>query len=535
MTESGEAQGGQPLCIGVPKELTAGERRVAATPESVKRLIGKLGFRVLVEAGAGDEAGFPDRLFVEAGATIVGRAAVWSDAELLIKVNAPLLDPAAGVDEAARARPGLTLLSPIQPAQNSALVNHLAAKGMTVLALDCVPRITRAQKSDVLSSMANIAGYRAVIEAAHRFGGFFGGQMTAAGKTPPAKVLVIGAGVAGLAAIGAARSLGAVVRAFDVRPSVRDQIKSMGAEFLTVELEESGEGAGGYAKTMSPEFIAAEMALFRAQAKEVDIVITTALIPGQPAPELWTEDMVRSMRPGSVVVDLAAAQGGNCKLTVPGENINWNGVHLIGYTDLTSRLPTVASRFFANNIVNLLEDMGGAAGWKIDLEDEVVRGCVVLQAGALLWPPPKRAAPPAPPAPPPSAAPPAKAGHGRGASAAPPSRWSSVAALVAAAAALGLASVAPPGFVQHFTVFMLSCIVGWQVIWSVNHALHTPLMSVTNAISGIILVGGVLQAGAEPTSLAGVLGAVAILISSVNIVGGFLVTHRMLQMFRKGA
>lgn len=533
MGDSGEVRGEEGLCIGVLKELTAGERRVAATPESLKRLIGKLGFRVLVEAGAGDEAGFPDRLFVEAGATIAARAAVWAGADLIIKVNAPLFDPAAGIDEAADARAGMVLLSPIQPAQNGALVDHLAAKGMTVLALDCVPRITRAQKSDVLSSMANIAGYRAVVEAAHRFGGFFGGQMTAAGKTPPAKVLVIGAGVAGLAAIGAARSLGAVVRAFDVRPSVRDQIKSMGAEFLTVELEESGEGAGGYAKTMSPEFIAAEMALFRAQAKEVDIVITTALIPGQPAPELWTEDMVRSMRPGSVIVDLAAAQGGNCKLTVPGENINWNGVHIIGYTDLTSRLPTVASRFFANNIVNLLEDMGGAKGWRIDLDDEVVRGCVVLHAGAKLWPPPKRPAPVAPPSAPAPAAAPAKVGHG--AAAAPPSRWASGAALVGAAAALALSAVAPPGFVQHFTVFMLACIVGWQLIWSVNHALHTPLMSVTNAISGIILVGGVLQAGAEPGSLAGVLGAVAILISSVNIVGGFLVTHRMLQMFRKGA
>jgi NAD(P) transhydrogenase subunit alpha len=525
---SGAAAG---LLIGVPRERATGERRVAASPDSVKRLITKLGFRVQIEAGAGVEAGFTDAAYAAAGAGIVDLAAVWGQSDLVLKVNPPLLDPAAGVDELAGARRGLTLVCPVQPAQNKALVERMAALGLTVLALDCVPRITRAQKSDVLSSMANIAGYRAVIEAAHRFGGFFGGQMTAAGKSPPAKVLVIGAGVAGLAAIGAARSLGAVVRAFDVRPSVREQINSMGAEFLTVELDESGEGAGGYAKTMSPAFIAAEMALFRAQAKEVDVVITTALIPGQPAPELWTADMVESMKPGSVVVDLAAAQGGNCKLTVPGAVTEVHGVHLIGYTDLTSRLPTISSRFFANNIVNLLEDMGGATKWRVNLDDEVVRGCIVLHEGALLWPPPR---PPAPPTP--AAAPRAQAPAQAPVHAHPPtgqSRWGPVVALALGAAALGLSFVAPAGFVQQLTVFTLSCVVGWQVIWSVNHALHTPLMSVTNAISGIIIVGGVLQAGAEPTSLAGVLGAVAVLIASVNIAGGFLVTSRMLQMFRK--
>lgn len=527
--------------VGIPREVHAGERRVAATPDSTRRLI-KLGFEVLIETQAGLEARFTDAAYVEAGATIVPDArALWSQSDLVLKVRPPTDHPSLGVHEAELLNFGGRLISLLFPAQSAALLDRLAARRATVLALDAVPRISRAQKMDVLSSMANIAGYRAIIEAANHYGGFFTGQITAAGKVPPAKVLVIGAGVAGLAAIGAARSLGAIVRAFDVRPAVREQVQSMGAEFLEVSLQESGEGEGGYAKTMSPEFIAAEMALFKAQCAEVDIVVTTALIPGKPAPKLITADMLDVMREGSVIVDLAAEQGGNCELTVPGEVVRAHGVTIIGYTDLTSRLPTVASQLFASNLCHLLDDMDGAA-FKLDDEDEAVRGALVLREGVLTWPPPKPKAAPAPapkPAAAPAAAPPISApakssGHGHGHSAPPMSAEARAAVTLAAtaiAAVIGL--FAPSELVQHLTVFILSCFIGWQVVWSVTPALHTPLMSVTNAISGIIIVGGLLQAGTGGSSLPAILGAVAIAVASVNIAGGFLVTQRMLRMFQK--
>jgi NAD(P) transhydrogenase subunit alpha len=514
--------------IHVPRETRPGERRVAATPDTVTRLA-KLGFTVGIEAGAGLEAGFTDAAYVEAGAEIVPDA--WSGSAIVVKVNPPA--PA----EVERLSAGTLLVSMLYPAQNQPLVEAIAQRGATAIALDRIPRISRAQKMDVLSSMANIAGYRAVIEAANVLPRFFGGQITAAGKTPPARVLVIGAGVAGLAAIGAARGLGAEVWAFDTRKATREQVESMGGKFLTVELEESGEGKGGYAKEMSKEFIDAEMALFREHAPKTDIVITTALIPGKRAPTLWTRDMVESMKPGSVVVDLAAAQGGNCEVTTPGQRAEHAGVTIIGYEDLTSRLPGHASQFFARNVVHLLDDMGGATKFRIDHSDECVRGALIVEAGAVLPPPP----PPEPSPQKPAAPAPAKAvpaapsgGHGHG-SAAEPLPSGTVAVLgVAAAVVLGvIGRFAPPEFVQHFTVFVLSVFVGWQVVWNVTPALHTPLMSVTNAISGIILVGGMVQAGPGRPEAAGLLGAVAILLAAINVFGGFLVTQRMLQMFRR--
>jgi len=406
--------------------------------------------------------------------------------------------------------------------------------------MDCIPRISRAQKVDALSSMANISGYRAVVEAAQKFGSFFTGQITAAGKVQPAKVLVIGAGVAGLSAIGAARGLGAIVRAFDTRAAVKDQVKSMGAEFIELDVQEAGEGVGGYAKEMSPAFIKAEMEMFAAQAKDVDIIITTALIPNKPAPKLITEAMVKSMKRGSVIVDLAAENGGNCECTMPGQVVEAHGVHVIGYTDLPSRLAPTASHLYGNNLVHLLTDMGGAKNFKVDENDEVVRGALILRDGVLKWPPPKKDPPPAPPPPKPSvAAVSAKAGghgkgHGHGAAAASGGgAGSAVAALVAAVLLTALGLVAPGEFLSHFTVFALAVVIGWQVIWNVTPALHTPLMSVTNAISGIILVGGMLQINGPPGSLMVVLGASAILLATINIVGGFMVTQRMLRMFRR--
>ncbi len=537
--------------IGVPAEVLPGETRVAITPESVKKLVEKFGFEVMIESGAGDKASLPDKGYEEAGASIAPDAAtIWKESDLILKINAPAEDPRSGKHEADLLGKGQTLISLLWPDLDKPLVERLQAGGGSAIALDKIPRITRAQKMDVLSSQANIAGYRAVIEAADHYGGFFGLQMTAAGKSPPATVLVIGAGVAGLAALGAAKNLGAQVRAFDVRPAVKEQIQSMGAQFLEVEIEESGDGGGGYAKTMSKEFIEAEMALFRKQAPEVDVVITTALIPGKPAPKLWLADMVEAMKPGSVVVDLAASRGGNCELTEPGEVVQKHGVWLVGHENLTHRLPTVASRFFGNNLVHLLDDMGGAEGFKFDLDDEVVRGALVVKEGELIWPPPKVEKKPAPKAPeaaapkaqaaPAAKAPPAKSkkkksSHGHGPE---PSEGSNlgrgILGLVLASVFAAIGIWAPNEFVQHFTVFVLSCFVGWQLIWSVNHALHTPLMSVTNAISGIIIVGGVLQAGSGEMNLAGILGAVAILVASVNIAGGFLVTQRMLSMFKKG-
>ena len=515
--------------IGVPKETRAGERRVAATPESIGRLK-KLGFDILIESDAGAGASFYDDDYRNAGATVLADAReVWAQADIVLKVQPPDVHPALGVHEADLLRAGSTLISFLWPGKNKDLVDRLAARQVSAIAIDQVPRITRAQKMDALSSMANIAGYRSVIEAASFYGRFFTGQMTAAGRVPPAKVLVIGAGVAGLAAIGAARGLGAIVRAFDTRAAVRDQVKSMGAEFLELRVEEEGEGTGGYAKEMSPAFIAAEMALFAAQAKDVDIIITTALIPNRPAPVLITEEMVKSMKKGSVIVDLAAENGGNCALTQPGSVVEQHGVHIIGYIDLPSRLAPTASVLYGNNLAYLLEDLGGAANFHIDLNDEVVRQSLVVHAGSVVWPPPRKEAPPAPAKPAPAAAPPVAPDASE-----PGSRGGfAVTVAVVALALWGIGFVAPSEFLSHLTVFVLACIVGWQVVWNVTPALHTPLMSVTNAISGIIVVGGMLTISGPPSSPAVILGAVAILLASINIAGGFLVTQRMLRMFRR--
>ncbi len=522
--------------IGVPKEIHDRERRVAATPDSVVALR-KLGFEVFVEAGAGRGARFGDDAYAAAGATIVDSTqALWSSCDLVIKVRAPEHHPGVGRDESELLPEGGCLISLVFPGQSKEEVARLASRKATCLALDCIPRISRAQKMDVLSSMANIAGYRAIIEASHHFGSFFGGQITAAGKTRPARVLVIGAGVAGLSAMSAARGLGAEVRAFDTREATRDQVKSLGASFLELDFEESGEGSGGYAKAMSKEFIEAEMALFAEQCKEVDIVVTTALVPGKKAPVLITRDMVHSMRPGSVVVDLAAEQGGNCEVTVADKTIEEHEVMVIGYTDLTSRLATHASQFFANNIVHLLSDMGGGENFRIDLEDEAIRGALVLLDGKSMWPPPVTVkAPAARPSPPPDEPVPAKdPATGTTAKA---KTWGtgarSLVALAVASSVMALGIFAPADFIQHFTVFVLACFVGWQVIWNVTPALHTPLMAVTNAISGIIIMGGVLQAGGSSGGAVSLLGAIAILVASVNVVGGFWVTQRMLKMFRK--
>jgi NAD(P) transhydrogenase subunit alpha len=546
--------------VAVPSESRPGECRVAATPDSVVRLI-KLGFQVQVERGAGEKAGYTDAAYLEAGAQVVEDA--FGDTDLVIKVNAP------NVAEIERMRPGTLLVSLLFPAQNAETVGRLAARGLTAIALDRIPRVTRAQKMDVLSSMANIAGYRAVIEAANVLPRFFGGQITAAGKTPPARVLIIGAGVAGLAAMGAARGLGAEVYAFDTRKAAREQVESMGGRFLTVDIEESGEGTGGYGKVMSQAFIDAEMALFREQAPKVDVVITTALIPGKRAPTLWTVDMVEAMKPGSVVVDLAAAQGGNCELTEPDVARRYKGVTIVGYTDLTSRLPGHASQFFARNIVHLLEDMGGGTQFRIDHKDECVRTALIVEKGDVLpAPPPPEPSPaqpaaqaagqtgpgqtaaaqgaqgaqgvagpaPALPSPPlpPAPALPAPRSHGHGAESEPMSGTAvGMLGLTGAVIMVALGRFAPAEFIQHFTVFVLAVLIGWQVVWNVTPALHTPLMSVTNAISGIIVVGGMLQAGSGRVDAASLLGVVAILLAAINVFGGFLVTQRMLQMFRK--
>ena len=514
--------------VGIPKEIHEGERRVAATPNTAQRLQ-KLGFAVVVESGAGEAASFPDQAYRDAGCTVVeGPAEVW-DCDIVAKVRPPEYHPGTGQDESEMLREGATLISFIYPAQNKPLLERLTQRKANIIAMDAVPRISRAQKLDALSSMANIAGYRAIVEAANNFGRFFTGQITAAGKVPPAKVMVIGAGVAGLAAVGAARGLGAIVRAFDTRPAVKEQVESMGAEFLELEFEEEGEGAGGYAKVMSEAFIAAEMALFLEQAKEVDIIVTTALIPGKRAPILIKREHVEAMRPGSVIVDLASEQGGNCELTRPGEVADHNGVKIVGYTDLPSRMAAQSSQLYGTNIAHLLDDLGGAEKYGLDLEDEVVRGALVIHEGEIIWPPPPKEAPPAPkpePAPIEAAVPP-------GAPARPEKSRSVAWLLVSGLVLLGIGWGAPPSFLGHFTVFVLAVFVGWQVIWNVKPALHTPLMSVTNAISGIIIIGGMLQISGSPTAATTLLGAFAIFVATINIAGGFLVTQRMLQMFRR--
>ncbi|HEX4883859.1 MAG TPA: Re/Si-specific NAD(P)(+) transhydrogenase subunit alpha [Casimicrobiaceae bacterium] len=532
------------LLIGVPREVYPGEKRVATVPEVVEKLV-KQGFRVAVEAGAGDAAQIADDAYRAAGAELVAdRAQLWKAADIVFKVRAP------DAEEVGLLREGALLVSFIWPAQNPELLKALAARKATVLAMDSVPRISRAQKLDALSSMANIAGYRAVIEAAHHFGRFFTGSITAAGKVPPAKVFVIGAGVAGLAAIGAATGLGAIVRANDTRPEVADQVKSMGGEFVGVDYEEEGSGTGGYAKVMSEGFQKAQRDVFAKQAKDVDIIITTALIPGKPAPRLITADMVRSMKQGSVIVDMAGEQGGNCELTVPGEVVVRHGVTIIGYTDLPSRLAKQASTLYATNLLRLAEDLvktksidGDAI--RIDMQDEVLRGTTVIDQGQVTWPPPPPKLSAAPPATPAKAAVPVPAkahGHGKPSGAMAPSK---MAVIFGAGALLFLliGRYAPSSFLGHFTVFVLACFVGYMVVWNVKPALHTPLMSVTNAVSSIIAIGALVQIAPDlsqisadlsrPNEWIRWLSVAAIALATINMFGGFAVTRRMLEMFRK--
>ena len=511
------------MLIGVPRERLDNESRVAATPKTVQQIL-KLGFDVIVEHDAGFKASFEDQAFVAAGAKVGDAAQVWQ-ADIIFKVNAPTDDEIALIKE------GATLVSFIWPAQNPQLMEKLSAKKINVLAMDAVPRISRAQALDALSSMANIAGYRAVVEAAHEFGSFFTGQITAAGKVPPAKVLVIGAGVAGLAAIGAANSLGAIVRAFDSRPEVKEQVESMGASFLEIDFKEEGGSGDGYAKVMSEEFNRRALALYAEQAKEVDIIITTALIPGRPAPRLITKDMVESMKPGSVIVDLAAATGGNCELSKAGEVVvTDNQVKIIGYTDLPSRLPTQSSQLYGTNLVNLLKLLCKNKDGQINInfDDVVLRGVTVIRDGEVTWPAPPIQV---------SAQPQQQA---KAASAVkkeeekptdPRKKYGIMAAV--GVLFLWLTSIAPAAFLSHFTVFVLACVVGYYVVWNVSHALHTPLMAVTNAISGIIIVGALLQIS-QGHFFISVLAFIAILVASINIFGGFRVTQRMLSMFRKG-
>ncbi|MDN3716068.1 Re/Si-specific NAD(P)(+) transhydrogenase subunit alpha [Vibrio breoganii] len=509
--------------IGVPRESLAGETRVAATPKTVEQLI-KLGFDVSIEGEAGALASFDNQAFESAGATIVDHATVW-DADLILKVNAP------SDEEIALLKDGASLVSFVWPAQNPELMEKLSSKNINVMAMDAVPRISRAQALDALSSMANIAGYRAVVEAAHEFGRFFTGQITAAGKVPPAKVLVAGAGVAGLAAIGAAGSLGAIVRSFDVRPEVKEQVESMGAEFLEVDFQEDTGAGDGYAKEMSDDFNKKAEELYAEQAKDVDIIITTALIPGRPAPKLITKEMVDSMKSGSVIVDLAAANGGNCAYTEADKVITTaNGVKVIGYTDMVGRLPTQSSQLYGTNIVNLLKLLCKEKDGNIDIdfEDVVLRGVTVVKEGEVTWP-----APPIQVSAQPQAAPKAAPVKPEPKKDEPVSPIKKLAGLAIGLGAFAwVASVAPAAFLAHFTVFVLACIVGYYVVWNVTHALHTPLMSVTNAISGIIIVGALLQIG-QGNGVVTFLAFIAVLIASINIFGGFTVTKRMLEMFRK--
>ena len=523
--------------MAIPKESFPGERRVALAPANVQAMQ-KLGFDVYVECGAGLASGFSDDDYAKAGAKITANSKdLFSSSDVVLKVRAP------SQAEVETLRPGTFLASLVQPAQNQELLSQLSQGKISTLALDMIPRSTKAQKMDVLSSMGNLAGYRAVIEAAAAFSRPFTGQITAAGKMPPAKILVIGAGVAGLAAIGAGRGLGAIVRAFDTRPEVKEQITSMGAEFLELTFQEDGTGEGGYAKVMSPEFIKAEMELFAKQAKEVDIIITTALIPGVKAPVLITEDMVRSMRRGSVVVDLAAEQGGNCALTQPGKIANIEGVSIVGFTDLPGRMASQASQLLGNNMVNLLDAMCTTGkektGFRVDMDDETVRPAMVTHNGAITWPPPKKPTNPSPA----KATAPAKVaqtasgksqGHGHGASKkVMDGRQVIVYWAIAAGILWWLGRSAPTEFINHLTVFILACFIGWQLIWSVSPALHTPLMSVTNAISGIIVVGAMLQVSGSTGAISTWLAVIAVLVATINIAGGFLVTQRMLKMFRK--
>jgi NAD(P) transhydrogenase subunit alpha len=527
-----------PLTIGVPRETFPGEKRVAAVPEVVEKLL-KLGFAVRIETGAGAEANFGDEAYAAAGAQIAASAAeLYAGADMVFRVRAPT------AEEVALLKPGTTVISFIWPAQNPQLMQALADRQLTVLAIDSLPRqLSRAQKMDALTSMASISGYRAVIEAANAFGRFFNGQVTAAGKIPPANVFIAGAGVAGLAAIGTAANLGAIVRANDTRAEVADQVVSLGGEFVKVDYEEEGSGGGGYAKVMSEGFQQAQRAMYAQQAKIADIIITTALIPGKPAPKLITAEMVQSMKPGSVIVDMAAEQGGNCELTVPGQAVMRHGVTIVGYTDLASRLSKQASTLYSNNLLRLTEELCKTKDGVIDvnMDDDAIRGLTVVKDGAITWPPPPPKLPAVPAQAKPAAAPAVKkSGHGHGAG--EPASAKSLAILFGVGALLFwlVGAFAPASFLSHFTVFVLACFVGYMVIWNVTPSLHTPLMSVTNAISSIIAVGALVQVApplgdvaGRPNALILGLAVLALALTAVNMFGGFAVTRRMLAMFRK--
>jgi H+-translocating NAD(P) transhydrogenase subunit alpha len=520
--------------IGALKEIFEGENRVAMTPDSAVQLV-KLGHTCVIEAGAGAKAGFSDALYAKAGVEVLAdAAAVIAAADVLVKVRGP------EVAEARALRQGQTLISFFWPAQNPELLEIAKERGATVVAMDMVPRISRAQKMDALSSMANIAGYRAVIEAGNNFGRFFTGQVTAAGKIPPAKVLIVGAGVAGLAAIGTSTSLGAITYAFDVRPEVAEQIESMGAEFVFLEFEDKQDGAatGGYAAPSSPEFREKQLAKFRELAPDMDIVITTALIPGRPAPKLWTADMVALMKPGSVIVDLAAERGGNCDLTVPDQKIvTDNGVTVVGYTDFPSRMAAQASTLYSTNIRHMLTDLTPKKDGVIlhNMEDDVIRGATVAHQGAITYPPPPpkvAAIAAAKPKPKPVELTPAEKRAQEVAAFKTETRNQVALLAVGGALILAVGLVAPASFMQHFIVFVLSVFIGFQVIWNVSHSLHTPLMAVTNAISSIIILGALMQIGSG-SYLVILLGALSVFMAGINIFGGFMVTRRMLAMFQK--
>lgn len=524
--------------IGVPRETAAGEKRVATVPDVVGKLV-KLGFSVAVESRAGEAANFPDEAYQAAGAEIVGSAAeLWAGSDIVFKVRPP------SADEVALMREGGMLVGFVWPAQNPELMQALAARRATVLAIDALPRqLSRAQKMDALTSMAGVSGYRAVIEAANAFGRFFNGQITAAGKIPPAKVFIAGAGVAGLAAIGTAAGLGAIVRANDTRAEVADQVVSLGGEFVKVDYEEEGSGGGGYAKVMSEGFQQAQREMYAQQAREVDIIITTALIPGKPAPKLITAEMVKSMKPGSVIVDMAAEQGGNCELTVPGEAVVRHGVTIVGYTDLASRLAKQSSTLYSNNLLRLTEELCKTKDGvvNVNMDDDAIRGLTVVKDGSITWPAPPLKLP-APVAKPKAAvAAPSAKGHGHGPGEPMSAKSLAIVFAVGAVALLGVGAFAPASFLSHFTVFVLACFIGYMVIWNVTPSLHTPLMSVTNAISSIIAIGALIQiappldgaAADRPSALILGMAVLALVLTAVNMFGGFAVTRRMLAMFRK--
>lgn len=524
--------------IGVPRETAAGEKRVATVPDVVGKLV-KLGFSVAVEKGAGEAANLPDEAYREAGAEIVASAAdLWSGSDIVFKVRPP------SADEVALLREGGMLVGFVWPAQNPELMQALAARKATVLAIDALPRqLSRAQKMDALTSMAGVSGYRAVIEAANAFGRFFNGQITAAGKIPPAKVFIAGAGVAGLAAIGTSASLGAIVRANDTRAEVADQVVSLGGEFVKVDYEEEGSGGGGYAKVMSEGFQQAQREMYAQQAREVDIIITTALIPGKPAPKLITAEMVRSMKPGSVIVDMAAEQGGNCELTVPGEAVVRHDVTIVGYTDLASRLARQSSTLYSNNLLRLTEELCKTKDGvvNVNMEDDAIRGLTVIKEGTVTWPAPPLKLPTPVAKPKAAVAAPAAKGHGHGPGEPMSAKSLAIVFAIGAVALAFVGAFAPASFLSHFTVFVLACFIGYMVIWNVTPSLHTPLMSVTNAISSIIAIGALIQiappldgAGADrPSGLILGMAVLALVLTAINMFGGFAVTRRMLAMFRK--